>query len=439
MKTINYCIASLLLGAGAFTVAACASTPDDDGGSGGMGGNGGASGGASSGGGPTVGTGGALGGQGGTGDDALFAVMYEVYEPNGDSNSYLNVLSDLDIEEVDPGLGREYAGGRAFVQTYGGKVFVGDAAAPIVTRYSVGDSGELEEEESISFANFGLTTGQFDTWNVTFLSPQKAYLMDFTEGTTIIWNPSTMTILGEIPSPEEFLREGLSFESSPAAVRDGVLYRTVNWVDYDTAEYSTDYLLVRFDTETDEIIDMVPETRCPVPGNLTYTDEVGNIYFSNWVWPVAGTIMRGAPDPCVLRINAGEDGFDPDWTFEYQDVTEGRHGAMFTYLGDGQALVSAFYEDRTSFDDETNPWDYVGSMNWRVWNVDLTTLESSPLEGLDYNAGAFTPAVLGGRQYLLVPGGAEENWATQMYEVVDGRAEARARLPGWSYQIVQVR
>jgi hypothetical protein len=365
--------------------------------------------------------------------------MYEVYEPNGDSNSYLNLLSDLDVEEVDPAEGREYAGGRAFVQTYGGYVYVGDAAAPIVTKYSVDDQGELLEEGVVSFANFGLTTGQFDTWNVTFLSSNKAYLMAFTEGTTIIWNPAAMEIVGEIPSPEEFLREGWSFESSPAAVRDGVLYRTVSWVDYDTAEYSSDFLLVRYDVEADEIIDMVPETRCPVPGNLTYSDEAGNIYFSNWVWPVAGTIMRGAPAPCVLRINAGSDGFDEDWTLDYRDVTDGHHGAMFTYLGDGRALVSAFYDERTSFDEETNPWDYVGSMNWRVWNVDLESLEGSPLQGLDDNGGAFTPAVLDGRQYLMVPGGAEENWATRIYEVVDGRAQARARLPGWSYQIVQVR
>lgn len=436
MKTRTYAaICSVTCAALLATLACQSSTTTDD--QGGSGGQGGASGGQDSNG---TGGRGALGGHGGAADDEpLFAVMYEVYEPNGDSNSYLNLLSDLDVEEVDPAEGREYAGGRAFVQTYGGHVFVGDAAAPIVTKYSVDERGSLVEEGVISFANFGLTTGQFDTWNVTFLSTDKAYLMDFTEGTTIVWNPLTMEIVGEIRSPDEFLREGWSFESSPAAVRDGVLYRTVSWVDYDTAEYSSDFLLVRYDVEADEIIDMVPETRCPVPGNLTYSDEAGNIYFSNWVWPVAGTVMRGAPAPCVLRINVGDEGFDEDWTLDYRDVTEGRHGAMFTYLGNGQALVSAFYDERTSFDEETNPWDYVGSMNWRVWNVDLESLQSSPLEGLGFNGGAFTPAVLDGRQYLMIPGGAEENWATQIYEVVNGHAEARAKLPGWSYQIVQVR
>jgi hypothetical protein len=263
--------------------------------------------------------------------------------------------------------------------------------------------------------------------------------MDFREGTTIIWNPSTMQIVGDIPAPDEFLRSGWSFESSPAAVRDGLLFRTVSWVNYDEALYSTDFLLAIYDVETDEIVDMIEETRCPVPGNLVHLDEQKNIYFSNWVWPVAGAIMRGAPEPCVLRINAGETAFDHDWRLRYQDLTDGRHGAMFTYLEDGQALVAAFYDERTSWDEETDPWSYVGSLNWRVWTVDIENRTGAPLEGLDFNGGAFTPARLDGRQYLMVPGGEEESYATRIYELVGGRAEARAKLPGWSYQIVQVR
>jgi len=428
MKTNTYAVVgALVLGGIAGTSACSNASSSDDEGLGGLGGGPGSGG--------QDGTG--PGGNGGGGP--LFAVMYEVYEPGGDSNSYLNLLTDLDIAEVDPGEGREYGGGRAFVQTYGGKLFVGDANAPTVTRFSIGDDGELIEEESISFANYGLTTGQFDSWNVTFISPDKAYLMDFRDGTTIIWNPATMTIVGDIPPADEFLREGWQFESSPGMIRDGLLFRTVDWANYDENAYIPEFLLAVYDIEQDEIIDLIEETRCPVPGNLVHMDEEQNIYFSNWVWPVEGAIMRDAPEPCVLRIGAGETSFDEDWLLRYQEVTDGHHGAMFTYVGDGQALVAAFYDERTSFDEETAPWSYVGSNNWRVWNVDLQARTGSVLEGLEWNAGAFTPARLDGRQYLLVPGGAEVSWATQLYEVTDGRAEPRMKLPGWSYQIVQVR
>jgi len=434
MKINTYDFALLLIGVVAAT--ACqASTTNDHGSTGGLGGVEPGSGGSDRTGGEAP-----LGGLGGSASNGpLFAVMYEVYDASGDSNSYLNLLTNLDIDEVDPAKGREYGGGRAFVQTYGGKVFVGDANAPTVTRFSVDADNTLVEEDKISFANYGLTTGQFDSWNVTFIAPDKAYLMDFRDGTTIIWNPTAMTITGDIPPPDEFLREGWQFESSPGIVRDGLLFRTIDWANYDENTYIHEFLLAIYDVRTDEIVDLIEETRCPVPGNLAHMDEEQNIYFSNWVWPVESVILRDAPDTCVLRINANETEFDQDWTLRYQDVTDGHHGAMFTYLESGQALVAAFYDERTTFDGDTAPWSYVGSNNWRVWTVDLENRTGSVLEGLDFNGGAFTPARLDGRSYLLVPGGAEVSWATQLYEISDGRAEPRMKLPGWSYQIVQVR
>jgi hypothetical protein len=385
---------------------------------------------------------GELGGGGGLGSgatsDPLFAVMYQIYDDSS-STSYLSLLDTLDMDEIDVSKAREYGEGRAFVQTYGGKLFVGDAMTPTVTRYSVDDADQLVLEDTISFANFGLTSSQFDSWNVTFISPDKAYLVDFREGTTIIWNPSSMEITGEIPPADEFLREGWTLEGSPAVVRDGLLFRTFDWANYDENTYVPSYLLAVYDIESDEIVEVSEETRCPVPGNLVHVDEQENIYFSNWVWPVEGAILRDAPEPCVLRVNAGETAFDDDWRLRYQDVTADHHGAMFTYLGDGQALVAAFYDENTSFDETTAPWTYVGSMNWRIWNVDLDQRTGAPLEGIDFNGGAFTPAWLDDRFYLMVPGGYEENYATQIYEVVSGRAERRVALPGWSYQIVQVR
>jgi len=40
---------------------------------------------------------------------------------------------------------------------------------------------------------------------------------------------------------------------------------------------------------------------------------------------------------------------------------------------------------------------------------------------------------------LMVPGGEEVNYATQLYEVVDGSARPYVKLPGWSYQFVKLR
>jgi hypothetical protein len=112
---------------------------------------------------------------------------------------------------------------------------------------------------------------------------------------------------------------------------------------------------------------------------------------------------------------------------------------MFTYVSDHQALVSAFYEERTGFDATTNPWSYVGSTNWRIWSVDLESSTGAPLEGIDFNGGAFTPVRFGDQLFLLVPGGEAEGYATQVYEVTEGSASPRVQLPGWSYQLVELR
>ncbi len=129
--------------------------------------------------------------------------------------------------------------------------------------------------------------------------------MDFGQGRTIIWNPSSMEIVGAIEAPDELFRDGVTLEGSPGVVRDGLLYRTFNWVNYDDATYSTDFLLAIYDVGSDQLLELVPETRCPAPGNLVHQDEAGNIYFSNWIWPV-GTIMRAPQQLRAAQNNAGE-------------------------------------------------------------------------------------------------------------------------------------
>jgi hypothetical protein len=375
-----------------------------------------------------------------SGEGPLYAIMYEVFDDLG-SNSYLSLLESLDIEELDTTKAREYAGGRAFLHAYDGAVFVGDAGTPSVTRYSVAEDGSLHPEGTVSFSGFGIEASwSFDAWNVTFVNPHKAYVMDFPGGgTTIVWDPTSMEITGEISAPRELHRDGWTLEGTPGIVRDGLMFRSFSWANYDEGTYSSDLFLGIYDVESDELLELVEETRCPVPGNLVHQDEAGNAYFSNWIWPVAHSIMRDAPAPCVLRINAGEQRFDPEWTLDYSTVTDGHQGAMFTYLKDGQALVSGFYDENTSFDETTSTWSYAGSLNWRVFTVDLESGTGSPLEGLGFNGGAFTPARFDDRLFLMVPGGEEQNWESQVYELEDGAAYPRVKVPGWSYQYVKIR
>jgi hypothetical protein len=363
-----------------------------------------------------------------------FAVMYQVYDDTG-SSSYLALLESLD-DEIDPATSREFPGGRAFLRVYNGWIFVGDATTPNVTRFSIAEDGSLVEDGTISFANYGLQAGSIDEWAQEFISPTKAYLFDSASATHVVWNPTTMEITGEIAPAPELLRDGFSVETSPAAVRGDRLYRSIFWANYETAEYSQDQILAVYDVDTDELIDTVVETRCPNPGNLTFVDEAGTIYFSNWIWPVAGTLMHDRAANCVLRIPSGTDTFDPSWSLDYAALSGGHHGAMFSYLGGGDALVSIFDETMTTFDETTDPWVLVGSSYWSIWRVDVEGGTGAPVSGIPLNAGAYTPVVVDGRAFVMVP---DSDWSkTQLYEIEGDAATPGLVVPGWSYMFAAI-
>jgi hypothetical protein len=372
------------------------------------------------------------------GGGPLYAVMYEIYDDE-DSNSYLSFLTSLDdIENLDPSDAHEFAGGRAFLATYDNAIFIGSPHEPKVTRYTVSNDGKLAETGALSFANYGVSTGSLDAWNVNFIDAHKAYLLNFDEGNTLIWDPTNMQILGEIPAPDEIISEdGLAIEGTPGLVRGDRLYRSFNWADYEGYGYSTEAWLAVYDLENDELLELIPRTRCPALGGLAHEDEEGNFYFGNWIWPVAGTLMYDAPESCVLRIDADGEDFNPDWQLDYGQLFDGRQGAQFAYVADDQALVAVFNHDDTSFDDETDPWEYAARPFWHIWNVDLGTNEVTEIEDIPASQGAFTPIRLDGRQFLMVP---SEDWAAiDVWEVIGTNAEHRVRIPGWSYQFVKIR
>jgi hypothetical protein len=371
-------------------------------------------------------------------DNALYALMYEVYDDVA-SNSYLHILRSLDdIEDLTPSEDREFAGGRAYLATYGGHIYIGSPEEPTVTRYEVADDGELTEAGVVSFANYGLTSGILDAWTVNFISADKAYLFAYEQGLTIIWSPTTMEILGEIEPVDEMFRDGLTINAGAAQVRGNRLFRTLNWADYESYSWSNEGALTVYDTEADELLEVIPRTRCPSADNLSHRDEQGNLYFGNWIWSIANTLMYDGAKNCVLRINDGEEDFDPDYELRFSDIFDGREGANFSYAADGKAFVSAFHDEETSFNDETDPWEYAGTPVWRTYNLDIATLETTPVEGIGESSGAFTPIRLDGRQFLMVP---FDGWSVmRIYEITDDtQAELKVEIPGWSYQFVKIR
>jgi hypothetical protein len=371
----------------------------------------------------------------------LYVFANEVFGEGGDSITYVNALTTLDIKKLDLKRALEFPGGRATVMAHGGKLFVAPPESQIVERYEIHDDGSFHKTGELSFAKYGIAEITLDEWGNAFVSDEKAYLFNAAEGNAIAWNPEAMELLGEVDAGEhDLLRTGMELSCSTAAVRGDRLFRFVYWQNWDTFEFSEEQYLLVYDTKSDTLIDMVRETRCPALSNRVDVDEEGNLYFSNWIWNVGATLTREAPKSCALRIQRSAERFDDEWMLRYADVTDGREGAALGYLRDGKILFSVFHDERATIAAETVGTELVSELHWQVWIGSLDERDVAPLEGLgalEWNAGAVSTYHVGERAFILVPG---EEWSvTHVYEIADGRAEKKFEASGWSYQFFKLR
>ena len=366
--------------------------------------------------------------------DAHYALASVVFGDDTDM-TYISLVSSLDSPEIDLGAALEVSG-RASVAAYGGWLFVGDGERPVITRYFIGPGGTFVEDGVLSFENQGLGDWglYIDDWGNTFVSAHKAYLSNSSDA-TIVWDPTELAIVARIEQPELARDEPLTFDGSPGIVRGNRLYRTFFWKNWDEYEtYAEQYLAV-FDVEHDELIELVPETRCPGLNNNVSADEEGNIYFSNWVYNVTETLGRGAPKSCALRLNAGEDRFDEDWKLTFSELAEGREGAALSYVRDGHGVFAVFHHENVTIDGETDLQELALSDNWRLWSVDLERRVAAPLEGVDWLAGGYAVVHVDSRTFLMLP--SADYASTRVQELSpDGRVSDRFEVPGDSYQIL---
>jgi hypothetical protein len=379
------------------------------------------------------------GADGGKESDAqkFYVVPTEVYGADfTDSTSYIPIVPSLDVDEISLDDAKEISG-RASIGLVGKWLFIAGSSEPVVTRYEITEDGKLKEDGSLNFMNYGVPEFfAIDSWGAVFVNPEKAYIFNGSDGSHIVWNPTTLEITGEIKGPD-ITKEGYNLESI-AVVRGNRMYRLFTLLNYDTWEFlaKPQYLAV-YDLDKDEIIDIVEESRCPQLFNRPFVDESGDIYFSGWVWSAGLALTSDYPKSCALRVKKGDDTFDPDWQLNFGDVTDGRQGAMLRYLGKGQALLDVFHAERVEIDDKTDPEELANTPNWRLWKIDLEKKTGAPIESLDFKAGGFTDITIDGRTFLMVPN--EDYSETKAVDLIGDETKDGFKVRGSSYDVRRIR
>ncbi|WP_394846219.1 MxcI [Pendulispora brunnea] len=352
-----------------------------------------------------------------------------------DSNaSYVNLFDTPDITEVKFSGAREFPGASG-IDAVNGKLFVSSGDAPLVMRFGITEALTWKDEGSVNFANYGSTAG---LWGNGF-GNSKGY-MTFNSVERVVWDPSTMTIRGQNVAGNNLVRDrdGLLVRAAydRALVPQGTeLYWPYYWSDNDYFRFSQTSQIALYDTAADQLRSLID---APCPGlDFASKDDDGNLYFSNWVFAVAQPAFdASAPQTCTVRVKAGQTTIDPEFRVRFPELTDGRQGAAFHYIGQGKAFFAVFHHEAVPAG--TLPRKAIEDNYWRFWTYDMVTRTAKPLEGIDVFAGGYRAAKVNGRTFLLLP--RKDYSSTVAYELfADGTVKRLFESVGWAYQFLRVR
>jgi len=306
------------------------------------------------------------------------------------TTSYFHVVSSLEADTtIDTSQALEVPGAaKLYAVDDVGWFAVGGGEDPTITHYTLGDDGVLQEQDTISLADYGVQS----LWDTLYVvSKTKMYYPDRAGGQLIVINPSAMTVDGAV-SISDANREGyLALYGYTPLVRERELLFTVGWFDWeenDSVLGETGLVVVNTETDTVERVDL--DQRC---GGVTtgVVTDTGDAYFvSSAMAGAAHRLGRLPTGPCALRIGAGESQFDPDFSMDLSELTGMPVLGEPVPAGGASMFLRVFDEDAATFTDESLTWELTGQSVWQWWRWDTQSGEASRVEEI----GASTADVL---------------------------------------------
>jgi len=373
----------------------------------------------------------------------LYVVSARVFDDNGDGETgYLTTVASLaagTTYDFDDAI--EIAGGGAAFGREGDTGFYFAAGSePTITRWEIGADGSFVPGAVLSFANLGLGNVGSAPYSPIY-SADKSYFVDQGQQLIVIWNPSTMELIGTIPL-NLGTRDNLSpVVHSDLTVRGDRIFAAVWWSDADDWTRLGDTAqLIAIDPVTDQVVSQADETRCNQMVLAGLASD-GTAYFSNRSAFTLPRLIFGdgfGVDSCAMRVVPPGERFEDGYDVDLGALVGGRPAGDFALVNDGVAFIRVFHPELVGPTTPEN-FDVVSNeAGFKWWRWQIGDARASEVEGQLPAANTVQVRSVDGKVYAL--NYAADFSSTTLDEFgADGTLTPGLSGPGAVYNVVRLR
>lgn len=274
-------------------------------------------------------------------DPPAVLLAERVFTPAG-RQYVLSVLPDVPSAGVD--RSQALVLDSADVEQFNGKVYIRDRVANTMTRYKVTADRKLTMDGQFSFSTLALGTSRYSN---AFVSDDRAYLMDSTGWRLIGWNPTTMTLSGEVISIDGMKKDAtLTGSISPAVKVGNRLLAAINWENFTNLVLFPGSGLLVIDPATPSAPVFIEDARVgggfritPAPnGDAFLTGTVGGD-----VRKFGSALGGGAlPASGIVKLPSGQAAFDPSYLVDVEAITQTRSVGAIHRIDDTTLLAQIY-------------------------------------------------------------------------------------------------
>lgn len=327
---------------------------------------------------------------------------------------YLGAFPDVPTGELDRTKMREF-GGLLYISVFEGRVYSYDRESAKLTKFVITDDFGLEEAGELSFAGFGAAGSPAYS---QIVSATRAFSYVASAQTIVEWNPSTMEVEREVPTPE-LVRDGIAVDLNPPVLTAGRVQWPAKWVDFDNLRFDHHAAVLSIDVET-LAVELLEDSRASITSSLHATESGDTLVLSDNLcgyFNLFGEAAGQTSPESVLRIDAGGE-FDAGYRVDLRSATGSPAVYGGWFLGDDAMLLRVWDPDVEPSSLLTEPGDFWSAEQFvSMMLVDLTSGTAERFDVLPKGGAGSTGDLteVDGKTYISVY--RDEGGQTDMFAV----------------------